>query len=162
MNPLCSNLRKIIMSNVHIWWEGHKRGGRWRASTEKRGKYSAELSSRCSAALTGLSAALIWQPITHWQTEERREAFWSLWHHHFWAWTVQSCLKTTQTPPALARSRLLPALSVTREGNFKHGRQKQKGDWRKTNSRKWSEVTWLRGAWWHARTQWDKRSMFKP
>lgn len=78
----------------------------------------------------------------------------------FGPWTVQSCLKTTQTPPALARSRLLPALSVTREGNFKHGRQKQKGDWRKTNSRKWSEVTWLRGAWWHAR--WDKRSMFKP
>lgn len=25
-----------------------------------------------------------------------------------------------------------------------------------------NEVTWLTGAWWHARTQWDKQSMFKP
>lgn len=161
MNPLCSNLRKIIMSNVHIWWEGHRRGGRWRASTEKRGKYSAELSSRCSAALTGLGAALIWQPITHWQTEERREAFWSLWHHHVRAWTVQSCLKTTQTPPALARSRLLPSSFSHAWGKFQtrtvttkrgiEGKQIVEND-----------VTWLWGARWHARTQWDKRSMFKP
>lgn len=75
MNVFCSDLREIIMSNAHICYGGYQTGEWGRAATEKRGKYSADLRSRCATALIGLSATLIWQPITHRQMEERRKAF---------------------------------------------------------------------------------------